>query len=449
MNLQDLKNIIDHLHDEIMIYDNSYNLVYLNEAGKRHYGIEPQKLIGKKFYELEEKYWDNASMHNSALPEVYRTKKMVTKRQITKLGHDIITIAVPIFDEQGNLQYVAENVNDIYSQYEIHNTEKHVVEIASETLDTENIFLGTSYKMQKVYEIIEKIKNIDAPCMLEGETGTGKSYIAKYMHGISNRGNHPFVTVNCACMNQNLIESELFGYKKGAFSGARASGKKGLVEMADQGTLFLDEISELPYELQAKMLLFLQDQEFIPVGGEKKKKVNVRIIAASNRDLKKMIKNGRFREDLYFRLNTFEVYIPPLRERKEEIADLADYFCRKYNKIYQKEHSLHPEVYKIFREYSWPGNLRELSHLIEKIHVLVQEMEITSNDLPQSMFELKMKDANVDEYENLSLQEALENVEKGILFNAYQKYGSSVKVGKALKISQPKAYRLLKKHSII
>ncbi len=441
MDLEIFKRIIDELHDEIMIYDDAYHLLYVNKAARRHYGVGPEKLIGKDFHDLDDTYWGN-----STLPDVYRTKKMVAKRQITNLGQDIITISVPIFDQESRLQYVAQNVNDIYYINEVSQAEAKPVEVSEGGDMVERPFRGTNQKMEEVFSLIHKIKDVTAPCLFSGETGTGKSYFAKYMHTVSKRSQGPFVAVNCACINPNLIESELFGYKRGAFSGASSTGKRGLVEVAAGGVLFLDEISEIPYDLQAKLLLFLQDREFIPVGGEQKKRVDVKIIAATNRNLKQMVETGGFREDLYFRLNTFEIMLPPLRERADEIPALTDYYVAQFNHAYQKAHTLHPDIYRVFRKYPWPGNLRELSHVVEKVIVLTQEEEIGPKDLPKSLFNLNVMEAPEPHWEDRPLAEILEEAERSAVMDAYRKYKTSVKVGRALGVSQPTAYRLLKKY---
>ena len=237
MSDKDFREVIDNLYDEIMIFDNDYNLVYLNNASMRHYGIHKSEFIGKKFSDLDEVYWGN-----STLPDAYQKKKVVAKRQITNLGIDIITISVPILDEHGNIKYVGQNVNDIYYKNEF--DEKG--QIASDIFDSNDhddeteLFIYGSEKMSSILSMVHKIKNIKSPCLILGETGTGKSHLAKYMHQNSNRSKQPFVSLNCACMNPNLLESELFGYVKGAFTGANVIVKQGLVEIADGGTLFLD-----------------------------------------------------------------------------------------------------------------------------------------------------------------------------------------------------------------
>lgn len=191
MDFDEFKMIIDNLHDEIMVYDDNYKLVYLNNASKRHYGIEPKEMIGKDFNSLNETYWGN-----STLPEVYKTKKTVAKRQITNMGKDIITIAVPIFDEKGNVKYVAQNVNDIYYINEINQAEQSSVEVLNKVEKSSENFFGENEKMKDVYSMVCKIKDIDAPCLILGETGTGKSHIAKIMHNVSQRKNKPFVVIN-------------------------------------------------------------------------------------------------------------------------------------------------------------------------------------------------------------------------------------------------------------
>ena len=251
---------------------------------------------------------------------------MVARRQITNKGQDIVTISVPIFDGEGKIKYVAQNVNDLYQLNEMNLVELKPVEVAQNMGGGFSVepFFGQNKIMAKNLEMIEQLKNIDSPCFIQGETGTGKNVLVKYIHRNSNRADKPLVTLNCACINKNIIESELFGYKKGAFSGASSQGKKGLVEIAEGGILFLDEISEIPYDLQAKLLYFIQDKKFIPVGGEQEQEVDVRIVAASNRNLKQMVESGTFRADLYFRLNTFEIQIPALRERMEDLDGFID-----------------------------------------------------------------------------------------------------------------------------
>ncbi|MCI1958924.1 MAG: sigma 54-interacting transcriptional regulator [Clostridia bacterium] len=437
----ELRNVIDNLHDEIMIYDNNYRLVYVNNACIRHYGFDTDKFLGKKFNQLDEIYWGN-----STLPDVYKEKKIVAKHQITNLGNDIITISVPIFDEKGKIKYVGQNVNDIYVKSEIGKAEEFFLDVSKKEKENDVPYIYKSNQIKKLLDIVEKTKNITSPCLILGETGTGKSYLAKYIHSRSNRKNNPFVAVNCACINPNLLESELFGYKRGAFSGASNSGKKGIVEIADGGTLFLDEISEIPYDLQGKMLEFIQEQEFMSLGSEAKKKVDVKIITATNRNLRQMVESGSFRQDLYFRLDIFELTIPPLRERRSDIEILLNYYLDKYNKMYFRNLTLSDDAKDILMHYSWPGNVRELEHIVEKTVVLANGKEILVKDMPKSIFDIYSKPQNF--CKGKTLNEVLESVERQVVSKAYKKCKNSVAVAKELGISQPKAYRLIKKYGL-
>lgn len=440
---EDLWEIVNNLHDEIMVYDNDYNLLYVNKAAERHYGIPQDEMLGKKFSQLDETYWGN-----STLPEVYQKKTMVAKRQITNLGLDIITISVPILDENGEIKFVAQNVNDIYNYTQEGKVEEKFLNILNGASKKEENYIFASQSMEKILDTLNRIKNVKSPCLILGETGTGKSHLAKYIHSISERRDKPFVAVNCACMNPNLIESELFGYKKGAFSGANTTGKKGIVEIADGGILFLDEISEIPYDLQSKLLQFIQDQEFMPVGSEKKQKVNVKIIAATNRDLKQLVEAKSFREDLYYRLNIFEVTIPPLRERPDDIRVLIEHYLDAYNKQHFRNHTLSEEAMQVLLHYKWPGNIRELSHIIEKTVVLTNGKEIRNSDLPKMVFDYPKEVVPIVEYKGKTLNEVMREVERKMVTDAYEAYGTSVKVAEVLGVSQPTAYRLIKKYCL-
>lgn len=436
---KEFRKVIDNLHDEIMIYDDNYRLVYLNNASIKHYGIDPEDLIGKKFSDLDETYWGN-----STLPEVYKKKKIVAKRQITNQGIDIVTISTPIFDRNNNIKFVGQNVNEINTINEF--SKNDCMDFEGLISDRETEYIYKSKEMEKTISNINKIKNLKSTCLLTGETGTGKSHLAKYMHNSSKYKNKPFVSINCACMNPNLIESELFGYVKGAFTGANAKGKEGLADAADSGILFLDEISEIPLEFQAKLLHFLQYQEFIPVGGSVKKEVNVKIIAATNRSLSSMVEQKAFREDLYYRLNTFEIKLLPLRERKEDLKLYIDYFLDKFNDSYFRKCRISPDALKVLVNYSWPGNVREIEHIIEKAVVLSKDKEIKINDLPKRIFEYSPHTFNTLIEKEKTFDELMDSVESKIINEYYKQYKTSIKVAEMLGISQSKAYRLIKKH---
>ncbi len=245
-----------------------------------------------------------------------------------------------------------------------------------------NFFIiGASAAMTDVQQLIRKVAPSKASVLLLGESGTGKTLIARVIHEFSTRARHPFVKINCASLPENLLESELFGYEKGAFTGA-AKSKAGRFEESDGGTIFLDEIGELSLALQAKLLRFLQEREFERLGSSKTRKVDVRIIAATNRDLSVGVADGLFREDLYYRLNVFPIQAPPLRERKVDIPQLVDYFLDKMSREYGRKLRLSPQVMDVFMEYNWPGNVREMENLLERMVIMAEGTEIVLKDLP-------------------------------------------------------------------
>jgi len=299
--------------------------------------------------------------------------------------------------------------------------------------------------MKKVMKLVERISEIDATCIITGESGTGKSMIAKYMHQLGPRAGQPFVNVNCASIPSELFESEFFGYVKGAFTGAKASGKKGLLEVANNGTILLDEISELPLLAQAKLLTVLQDKEFIPVGGSKQISVDVKIIAASNKNLKNMVEIGTFREDLYYRINVIEIYIPPLRKRRQDILHLVHYFLNQFNNKYDVNRQLSSGVIQVLLEHEWKGNVRELSHLIERLVITVDSLIIDVNHLPSNIFGII--DTSREE-ETLSFDERLDKYEGYMVQKAYEKYDSSRKLAEHLDISQTRASKLIRKYIV-
>jgi transcriptional regulator with GAF, ATPase, and Fis domain len=236
--------------------------------------------------------------------------------------------------------------------------------------------------MQEIYQLIEKVSKSSSPVIILGESGTGKELVAREIHDRSARKERPFVPVNCAALAEGVLESELFGHEKGAFTGA-VSQKKGRFELADNGTLFLDEIGELPLNIQVKLLRALQEQEFERVGGTKSIKVDVRIIAATNKDLKKAIENGKFREDLFYRINVVPITLPPLRDRREDISELMAYFLQRYNKELHKDIKFSANTMGILTAYNWHGNVRELENVIERIVVLADKAVVEPDDLPK------------------------------------------------------------------
>jgi two-component system response regulator HydG len=245
--------------------------------------------------------------------------------------------------------------------------------------------LGTSPRIREIFQLLEMVAPSEATVLLLGETGTGKELVAQAVHRNSPRAAGPFVAVNCAALPENLLESELFGHERGAFTGA-ANRKDGRFVMAHHGSLFLDEVGELSLPIQAKILRVLQAREFEPLGSTRTVKVDVRIITATNRDLDKMMRESRFREDLYYRLNVFSVVLPPLRERQEDLPALAEFFLKKFSEKNRRNGiSFSPEVLEAFRRYAWPGNIRELENVMERAVIVCQGSTITLENLPPAV----------------------------------------------------------------
>ncbi len=278
--------------------------------------------------------------------------------------------------------------------------------------------VGQSDAIVNLVEVVKKVAGTDSTVLITGESGTGKSLIAKAIHFMSHRKDKPFLTINCAAIPETLLEAELFGYEKGAFTGAHSS-KKGKFELANGGTIFLDEIGDMPLTLQAKLLRVLQDREIERLGGEKTIKVDVRIIAATNKDLERLVKEGRFREDLYYRLNVVPIHVPSLRSRREDIPLLVEHFLSTFNSKYSKDVRISPEAIEILMEYPWPGNIRELENTIERI-VVMNEGLIRSSDLPAHILAYKKRTPQ-DEFTNLP--ERLQVTERERIIEALEKTG--------------------------
>lgn len=427
--------LIDNMYDEVLVYDGNYNIIYINQACKRHYRVSPEEMIGKSFFDLYEGWWGP-----SILPIIYEEKKAMAIKQRTYTDKELLTIAVPIFDDDNNIKYVIMNVRDEICPADLYNPKY----ISSDfTFDEHHEPIAVSDEMKKVMKLVEKVSEIDTTCIITGESGTGKSMIAKHMHQLGPRAGQPFVNVNCASIPSELFESEFFGYEKGAFTGAKSTGKKGLLEVANNGTILLDEISELPLLAQAKLLTVLQDKEFLPVGGSKPVSVDVKIIAASNKNLKNMVEIGTFREDLYYRINVIEIYIPPLRKRRQDILHLIHYFLNQFNNKYGVNRQLSSGVVQVLLEHEWKGNVRELGHLIERLVITVESLVIDVNHLPSNIFGIL--DYSREE-EALSFDERLEKYEAYIVQKAFEKHDSSRKLAEHLDISQTRATKLIKKH---
>lgn len=444
LTLNELIRILDNSYDEIFIWDENYRAIYCNNAAYRHIGVSSGDILGKTIDECtaNENWW-----HPTCVKATFKEKRAIIQQQKTFLGLNITTISIPVFDRPGHVKYVLQTARQDESELfrMMSPNMPDYTDNDTETSVSKTSIIYKSSVMKKTMESADKIASTDATVLILGETGTGKSLLAKYIHEHSPRHEKPFVSINVSSLNPNIIESELFGYEKGAFTGADKEGKKGLFEMADGGTIFLDEIGELTYELQSKFLHTLQEGTITPVGSGQTKRLDLRIICATNCELKNMVAAGKFREDLYHRLNVFDIIIPPIRMRKDDIKPLCAYFLHLFNKKYNKNVDISEDVLSLFFRYPWHGNVRELSNVIER-GVLSAEGDVFGfNSLPETFFSIdnmKTSDFNCP----FSYQRAMEDYESNIIREAYKRAGSSRKLAEYLQISQTKANKLIQKY---
>lgn len=306
-------------------------------------------------------------------------------------------------------------------------------------------FLGNSNQIQQLLSLLEQVIPTKSNVLILGESGTGKGLIAELIHYNSPRKDKPFISINCSAIPETLLESELFGYKRGAFTGA-VSDKKGLITMADGGTLFLDEIGDMPLSLQAKLLKVIETGEIIPLGDTVKRRVDVRIIAATNSDLEIKVKEGKFREDLYYRLSVIEIRIPPLRERTEDIPVLVNHFVKTISEENRKNiKGVDNEAMALLLSYPWPGNVRELKNVIERAIVIARGEYITPSELPDKL----KSSATILKPSQGKLREALSEFERSIIINTYEQHNKDKEsTARALGIDLVTLYRKLKKYGI-
>ena len=302
--------------------------------------------------------------------------------------------------------------------------------------------------MKSVLVKAKKVSSYDASILITGETGVGKDVVAKYIYENGSRCNKPFMQINCTEIPYNLMESELFGYEPGAFTGALKKGKRGIFELANGGTIFLDEIGELPLDLQVKLLRVIQNKKIRKVGGTEDIKIDVRLITATNRDLVSLINKGKFREDLYYRINVIPIFIPPLRERKEDLIPLVLYFLDKNNEINKENKKLSEDALKVLYEYDWPGNVRQLKNIIERVFILSKGSIIQKSDLPEDLLPIE-KMPNLYNFEaGMSLNGLVKEYEKNILIDVMKKTNTSKEAAEILGIDASTLSRKKQKYSL-
>jgi len=454
---QQLKTIFKASHDGIWVCDGQGKVIDINEASEKLNGIHAADIIGKNVIDLVK----GGLFDRSVTLEVLETKRQVSVIQkIKRTEKLLLATGTPAFDDNGHIFLVVVNERDMTQlnaiQKQLENsrmvTEKYKDKLAELSLlelkDQE--IVAEDKKMRQVLHLALKLAHLSASdILILGESGTGKGLLAKFIHKNSHRNKKPFIQINCATLPEYLLEAELFGYEKGAFTGARQEGKAGLFELAHEGTLFLDEIGDLPHSLQAKLLKYLDDHEVMRLGGLKAKKIDCTIIAATNRDIESLVQEKRFRRDLFFRLNTFTIRIPPLRERIDDIFELVSFYMKKYGKTYGLNRRISPDALKLLQAYPFPGNVRELKNVIKKA-VLMSETyfvdEVIYQGLPSGMCAFMTSEDDSSQEKGLAGQ--MLNLEKDILQHAMRCCRTTREMARFLKISQPSIVRKLKKHRL-
>lgn len=444
--------ILNVINDGVYISDQKGNTLWLNKASEKILNKRKDEIIGRNVIDLERE----GIMKPSVTRMVLENRNTITTVQTSSNGHKYLVTGhmITVSGEKLIVVHSRDITEAVRTSTQLGETEQLLKRYSEEirlmklrenkALTNQNL-IGKSSIFRQLLKFIEKVAGVDTTVLITGETGVGKNVIAEQIHKLSSRHKKPFVHINCGAIPESLFESELFGYKKGAFTGALNSGKIGLVQMADGGTMFLDEISELPIHLQSKLLQLLQNKSYLPVGDTKVRTADIRIIAATNRDLLEMAKEGTFRLDLYYRLNVLPIHVPSVRERQEDIFPLLYHFLKKFNQMHSKNRRFSPELLDVLQNYEWPGNIREMENLIERLVITSKEDEISIEDLPEKM---KKNRSQLKQFlkEGESLTEALERIEKNIILEAYQTYKTTRKTAEMLGVTQSLLMRRLKKY---
>jgi PAS domain S-box-containing protein len=440
---KELEAIIESSYDGILVTDRDGNIVRANRASERITGIATGKLQNMNIRDLIEK----SGYSQSVVDAVIKKGEPVTLMDQTVNQNHLLITGNPVHNHAGEIVRVVINIRDmtdlnkLQAQLEqsIALSERYhgeLTQLRSKLIEQEDLVINST-QMKKVMEIALRLAQVDSTVLLLGESGVGKEVVAKTIHKHSKRGDGPFITVNCGAIPENLLESELFGYERGAFTGANREGKAGMFELADNGTLFLDEIGDLPPPFQVKLLRAIQEREITRIGGTKPRPVNVRIIAATNQPLEELVQQGKFREDLYFRLNVVPIKIPPLRERKNDIVPLIYAFKKHFEKIYGIEKEFSPQVFKALLEYHWPGNVREIKNVVERLLVTSPDKVIKSVDIPLEIAPQSRSDTReITVTGIMPLKKAQLELERQLIGTALKELGSTYKAARALCVDQ-------------
>ncbi len=455
---QIFQTVFESSSDGIWICDHEGRVISINRASEKLGGLKRKEIKGKKVSEIVK----DGLYSDYVTDEVIQTKQAVSQLQYIKnTNKTVLCTGIPVFDEAGDLSLVVINERDI-TQLEVmrkqleetrKETEKYkdkLFELSMQELKEQRI-IAENHKMREILKTAIKIARMEVNgILILGESGTGKGLLAKFIHNCGTRKTKPFIQINCATLPENLLEAELFGYEKGAFSGADNRGKPGLIELANEGTLFLDEIGDLPFSLQAKLLKYLDDHQIMRLGGTRPKTIDCIVIAATNQDIEKQVRERQFREDLFFRLNTISLLLPPLRERRDDIYELANHFLLEYNQKYKQHKTIAPLTLSLIQSHPFRGNVRELRNIIKQAVIMSegnridkQIMGIIGNDVLDAWSQESLGDGKIN-----NLSDVLQTLEKEMLKAAKRQCRTTRDMASFLNISQPSVIRKLKKYGI-
>lgn len=385
-----MRSLLDALHDGVYVTDANGITVTINKAYERITGISRDEVVGFHMADLVKAGF----ISKSASLEVIRERRPITLVQTIHDSRKIVVTGTPMFNADGSIAYVVTSVRDItelllakHAQEQLEQIQRireayQVPEV--QALSAPGVI--TSQQTEPCFALAKRVAKSTAKILIQGETGTGKTLLARYIHQQSERADGPFMELNCTAFPEGLLEAELFGYSAGAFTGAAPRGKQGLLDVAHGGTLFLDEIGDLPLALQVKLLKVVEENRYLPVGGTSFRHTNVRLITATHQDLNERVKQGFFREDLFYRISVVPLWLPPLRQRRDEVIPLLNYYLDYFNQLHGVQRRWNPESLELLSNYSWPGNIRELINLTERLTVTVLHEEITTTALPKEVF---------------------------------------------------------------
>ena len=448
---EELEGIIESASDGIYVTNAEGVTLRVNKSYERITGLRRSEVLGKSMYDLvEDKVFDQ-----STTIKVLETGEPATLIQKIHNGATVMVSGNPLRDAAGNITGVVTTVRDLTELNRLRDElsvvgdlksryENELRQLKRKTVHGDDIIVHSA-SMEAVFDLSMRLASVDSTVLIQGESGVGKEVVAEFIRANSPRKDNPFIKINCAAIPEQLLESELFGYVRGAFTGANREGKAGLFEAADGGTLLLDEIGDLPATLQVKLLRVIQDRQTRRIGDNTPRFIDVRLLAATNQNLADLVEKKMFREDLYYRLNVVPIYVPPLRERKEDILFMVQAFLKKFCARHRQNKELHPAVMPKLLDYSWPGNVRELENIMERLVVTSPGNIITLGDLPPFLREQEGGGSAMLTLEGKTLKDILEDVEEKVLRDTLLKYKTTRRAAEVLGIDQSSVVRKARK----